>query len=581
MSRLKRLIVQAHRRSLWQALAVYLGVSYAVVEAVDIFSDNFGLPDWLFPLAIVLLLLALPFVVVASLQREDVAAGEAELAGEETEARRRVLTWRNAGFGFLGALALWGVVATGWLALGGVRAAPAGPIDSIVVLPFENFSGDPEQEYFVAGMHDALTTELAQIGALRVISRTSAMLYKDSNKSAPQIARELNVDGIVEASVFRAGDSVRIQVQLIQALPEERHLWAHSYDRQLGDVLTIHSDVVRAVAREIEVELTPQQETRLASARRVSPETYDLYLKGMHQLYKYTPEGFATGLAYLNQAIDNDPTEPLPYAGLALGLATIGHSPRPPPDALPRAKELALTALRLDETLAEAHAALAEVKLYYDWDLDAARQSFERALELNPNLAQTRGHYAWYLTLVGSWDDALAEMRRAKDLDPLAPIYSGWLGWMYYWAGRYEEALAEARSSLDLNPEFPLGHHVMGLAYAEQGKFEEAIAAHERAEAISPDWKWGLGIDYAKAGREDEALRVAGELEADITQWNSWSLAEIYAALGDKEEAIRWVEEAFERRHAYMPWLNRFAPFEFLRDDPRFQDVARRANAPP
>jgi len=254
-------------------------------------------------------------------------------------------------------------------------------LGSIVVLPFENLSEDPEQEFFAAGMHDALITELAQISALRVISRTSAMAYKDRRVSVPQIARELNVDGILEASVFRVGDSVRIQAQLIQAFPEEGHLWAHTFDREMSDVLAMHSEVARAVAQEVEIGLTPQEENRLDSVRSVTPETYELYLKGMFHLNKLTPEGFEIGLKYLDQAVENDPGEPLPYGGLALGWAIIGHTPSPPPDALLKAEAFALRALELDDSLAEAHAALAEVRIYHDWDLEGAGQAFRRALD--------------------------------------------------------------------------------------------------------------------------------------------------------------------------------------------------------
>jgi TolB-like protein/tetratricopeptide (TPR) repeat protein len=593
MSRLKRLIVEIHRRSLWQVLLIYVGGAWVCYEIIDTITDRLALPEWLPVLAIILFLIGLPVVLATAFVREVAPPAaappeaephivDAEGAAARLEARRRhrLLTWRNTGLVFVFALALWGVAAAGWLVLGGERAAPAGPIDSLVVLPLDNLSGDPEQEYFVAGMHDALIGELAQIGALRVISRTSAMLYKDSGKSVPQIARELNVDAVVEGSVFRMGDSLRIQVQLIQALPEEWHVWAQTYDRDISDVLAMHSEVARAVAREVQVELTPQEETRLASARRVNPETYELYLKAMHHLNKFTPQGFETGLSYANQAIDSDPADPLAYAGLAVVYAIMGHDPRPPPQALPRAKAAALKALELDETLAEAHAALAEVRIYYDWDVAGAERSFHRALELNPNLAMAHGQYAWFLTLFGRWDEALAEQKRAQELDPLAPLFTGFVGWMYLWLERYEEALVEARRSLELNPNFPLGHWVMGTAYAGMGMYEESIAAHKKAGAASPGWGWGLGVSYALAGRTDEAREVLDELEKEVYEWDTWGIAEIYATLGDKEGALKWLEAAYEQRHSYIPWLNEFPAFEPLREDQRFQDLVRRSKSP-
>jgi TolB-like protein/tetratricopeptide (TPR) repeat protein len=460
--------------------------------------------------------------------------------------------------------------------LGGFRP---GQIKSLAVLPLDNFSGNPEQEYFADGMTDALITNLSKIGALRVISRQSVMRYKGSDKPLPQIARELNVDAVVEGSVLRAGQRVRITAQLIGAMPE-RHLWADNYDRKLDDILTLSGEVARTIAREVKVALTPTEETQVAGARRVNPETHEAYLKGMFYLNKFTPEGFEKGLAYINQAIDSDPADPLAYAGLAAVYTTMGHDPRPPSQALPRAKAAALKALELDETLAEAHAALAEVRMYYDWDLAGTERSFRRALELNPNLAMAHGQYAWFLTLFGRWDEALAEQKRAQELEPLAPVFTAYLGWMYLWQERYEDAMVEARKSLELDPDFPIGHYVMGTAYAEMGMYEESIAAHEKAGAVSPGWRWGLGVTYALAGRNDEALMVLDELEKEVYQWDTWGLAEIYATLGDKDGAFRWLEAAYEQRHSYIPWLNEFPAFEPLRDDPRFQDLLRRMKFP-
>ena len=546
-SKLSVFFAELKRRKVYHVAVVYVLVGLGVAQGADWAFDLLELPNLASQLVAVLLALGFPIALVLAWAYEVRHEGPRQ-ADSPPEAT--------------------------------VPASDTGHPRSIVVLPFEDLSGEAEQEFFAAGMHDALITELAQIGGLRVISRTSAMVYKDRRVSAPDIARELNVDVILEASVFRVGDTVRIQAQLIEAVPEERHLWAHKYDREMSDVLAMHSDVAQAVAREVEVEMTDQEEARLARRRQVSPETYELYLKGMFHLNKLTPEGFEKGLDYLNQAVEIDPTDPLPHAGLALGWAIIGHTPSPPPDALPRAEAAALRALELDDSIAEAYAALAEVRIYHEWDLEGAELAFKRALDLNPNLAHARGHYSWYLMLHEGLDAALAEAERARELDPLHPVFPAWIGWQLWFAGRLEEAEVEAKKSLELNPDFPLGHYVLGGVYAELGRFEEAIAAHQRAGAISPMWKWGLGCAYALAGRAEEAREVARELEENLTQWDTWCLAEIYTALGDTDEAMRWLEEAVERRHPYIMWLNYFPPFEPLRDDPRFQDLARRVNAP-
>jgi len=300
----------------------------------------------------------------------------------------------------------------------------------------------------------------------------------------------------------------------------------------------------------------------------------------MFHLNKFTPEGFKKGLDYLRQAVEKDPEDPLAYAGLARGYSIIGHGPAPSPEALPRAKAAALKALELDETLAEAHAVLAEVKLYYDWDWAGAEQAFQRALELNANLAPAHAHYAWYLVLLGRLDEALTEMKRAQELDPLAPIYSAWLGQQYWFAGQYDEAIDEARKSLELDSDFAVGLYALGSIYAAKGMYEEAIAAHQKAGAVDPDLGWLLGHTYAMAGRRDEALNVLSELGEEYQQKNAWGVAEIYAALGEKDEALRWLEAGYEYRHNWTPWMGRNPNYEPLRDDPRFGDLLRRLNFP-
>ena len=450
-------------------------------------------------------------------------------------------------------------------------------VGSIAVLPLENLMGDPDQDYFVDGMHEALITDLSKIGALRVISRTSTIRFKETDKSLPEIARELGVDAVVEGSVARFENRVRVTAQLIATKPE-RHLWAESYERDLRDILALQSEVARAIAREIKIAITPEEETRLAAVREVNPEAYEAYLKGMFYLHKFTPEGFEKGLEYLNQAIEIDPADPLAYAGLALGYSLIGHEAEP--DAYSLSKTAALKALELDSTLAEVHESFAEIKLYSEWDIAGAGQTFQRVLALNPNLPVAHAHYAWYLHLIGDQEDAIAEMKRAQELDPLNPLYAAWSGWIYWLAGQYEEAIDEARESLELNPDFPWGLHVLGGVYAEKGMFEEAIAAHQKAAAISPAVKWGLGRTYAMAGQRDEARKIAAELEEQPTPMNAWGLAEIYTALGEKDEALRWLEAAYEQRFSWLPWIRQWSAFEPLWDDPRFKDLVRRLNLP-
>jgi len=301
----------------------------------------------------------------------------------------------------------------------------------------------------------------------------------------------------------------------------------------------------------------------------------------MFHLNKMTPEGAEKGLAYLHQAIEKDPADPLAYGGLALGYVASAHGPGAPPDALTRAKAAALKALELDDTLAEAHAALGQIKFYEDWDWAGAEQAYRRALKFNSTLTLTRAHYSFYLLLFGQTDKALAEMRQVQETDPLTPLWPAWHGWLYWWTGQYEEAIYEAGKSLELDPDLAVALYVLGNAYAEKGMYEEAVKAHQRAGVFSREWKSGLGRTYAMAGRLDEARQVLAELEADYTLWDTWFIAQIYAVLCEKDEAFRWLKAAFgPHPHPYVPWIEYSPAFKPLHDDPRFQDLLRRLNFP-
>ena len=451
-------------------------------------------------------------------------------------------------------------------------------IESLAVLPLENRTGDSEQEYFADGITDALVANLAKIGALQVRSRTSIMQYKGIKKPLPEIARELNVDAVVEGSIMRVGNQVHITAQLIHA-PTDTHLWADSYERDLREIRTLLNEVTRTIARQIEITLTPEQEARLSVTRPVNPETFKAYLMGMSNLNKGTPEGTKIGLTYLQQAIEKDPEEPLAYGALALGYAVSAHGPGAPPDAFEQARAAALKALKLNDKLPEAYAALAITKIFRDWDWDGAAENFRNALRLNPNLTHTRAFYAFYLLLFGRIDDALAEMRKIQEVDPLTELWPAWQGWLYLYAEQYDEAIKETNKSLEMNPNFPVAFYVQGCAYALKGMYEQAIEIHQKAGELSPGWKCGLARIYAMAGRLDEARQVLAELETDHTPWDTWYIALVYVTLGDKDQAFRWLEVAYgPPNHPYLPWMSCAPGFKPLRNDPRFADLLHRMN---
>ncbi len=451
--------------------------------------------------------------------------------------------------------------------------------NSIAVLPLSNLTGDPDQEYFVDGMHEALTAVLAQISALRVISRTSTRVFKNATKLLPEIGRELGVANILVGSVFRSDERVRITVQLIDAQTDE-HLWAESYERNLKDVLSLQSEVALAIAERIRVKLTPDEKMRLTSRRQVNPETYRAYLRGIYYLNQFTPEGFAKGLAYLHEAVDKDPGDPLAYAALARGYSLIGHSANPPPDAWARAKESAIKATLLNDKLPEAHTALAEVKLYYDWDWAGAEESFKRAIELNPSQDWAHAHYGWYFQLTGDAERAIEEMSQAQQIGPLMPLWSAWLAWIYWGENDLDKALAQAQKAVELAPDFPWSLHVLGGVFADKGMYEEALATHERLRPILPNVaNWGFARTYALMGRRNDALNVAAKIAENPGQKDLLFLGIVHASLGNKTEALNWLEAAHEARTDWFPWTGALAgseltrALEILSDEPRFQEL--------
>jgi serine/threonine-protein kinase len=452
---------------------------------------------------------------------------------------------------------------------------------SLAVLPVANLSGDPEQEYFADGMTDALITDISKIGALKVISRTSVMQYKGVKKPLPEIARDLKVDTVLEASVVREDGRVRVTAQLIEAA-SDRHLWAESYERELTSILALQSEVARAVARTVRVRLRPQEETRLAGARAVNPATYEAYLRGMFYLNKSTPADIQKGMTYLHEAVEKDPADPWAYAGLALGYIEIAHGADPTEDALQRAKAAAETALKLDDTLAETLAVSGFVKGYYEWKWEEADRDIRRALEVNPSLAIAHYHLSWFHALFGRMKEAIEEHKRAKELDPFNPLHTAWLGELYRWERRYDEASTEALKSIEMDPQFPVGYYVLGLVYQDKGEYDKAIAATQKAAEADPDWRWALGPTYVAAGRREEARKLLAELkQRKVIPWNAFWLVALHAALGENDEAFRWLN--YERQHAWIPWVRVLTWYglEALRNDPRFSDQLRRMNLPP
>jgi tetratricopeptide (TPR) repeat protein len=408
------------------------------------------------------------------------------------------------------------------------------------------------------------------------------MRYKGTTKTLAEIARELRVDALLEGSVVREQGRIGITAQLIQA-STDRTLWAERFERELRSVLTLQGEIARSVARQVAVTLTPEEEKRLARAREVDPAAYEAYLKGSFHIAKLTPEGIKTGLAYLHEAVEKDPGNALAHAGLALGYSLAGsHSPSPPKDAFEKARASYTKALELDDTLAEGHAALAEAKLYRDWDWEGASTAFRRAIELNPSLARAHVHYGWYLNLIGRQAEAVDEMQRGRQLDPLDPTWAAWYADLNSYVGRYEDAAVAAREAVELGPSHHWSYEALALAESGRGRHEEAIAAGRKAAELNPGWQGALALVYARAGMKDEALAMIPELEKTKHRMDAYLLPPVSAAVGDRDKAVRWTQTAIEMRNPFAPWL--FAWNDVvgpLRDDPRYQALRARLHLPP
>jgi serine/threonine-protein kinase len=467
----------------------------------------------------------------------------------------------------------------------GGAPAVAPRIASLAVLPLQNLSGDPEQEYFADGMTEALITDLAKIEALRVISRTSIMQYKGAKKPLPQIAKELGVEGIVEGSVQRAGDRVRITAQLIEAATD-RHLWAESYERDLRDVFALQSDVAQAIAREIRVTVSPEEKTRLTSSRPVNPAAHEAYLKGRYWQLKFSEEGFRKASELYDRAVALDSGYALAWAGIAENYGNVADLYIPSSEAFSKARPAAEKALQLDDSLAEAHTSLGLIKAYFDWDWRGAEAELTRAIELNPSSAWARDWYGWFLATLGRFDESISQLERARALDPLSPGITSDLGLAHVLKGDYDRGTVEIDRALALAPAYWVPRLVRTWMYERKGDF---VAAVREAEAVDPEQAGpvalaGLGRAYALAGRKADARKLLRELEkvARTRHVSPFFFAEVHAALGEKDLAFEWLRKCQrERCTAIALWAKVGPVLDPLRSDPRYEQLLRDLNLAP
>ena len=570
-----------------QAFMIYLSGGWIILEMTDYFINNYDLTARFRDILLIIMIIGLPITLVLTwiFSREKSKEEEKGVGGFKILLKR---PW----------FSIPGVIVIGLLIFSSVRyiyqhtaedeafpnisAAMLQPEVSLAVLPFTSFTGNTDQDWVIGGQHESLIHELSRVSRLRplrIISRSTVDAFKNYDKSIAEIAREIDVDYLVETSVLASEDSVTLQLRLIHLDPEENVVWAETFSSDFAHILEFYSNLAHQIARRINLGLSPDEEEILGIDREINPECYKAYLRGMYQLNLLTAEGMEKGLEYLHEAVRIDPAEPFAHAGLALGYLELAHSPLDPGDALTKAEAAASQAFKLDTTLAEIYTALGEVYLYELWKFDLAREYLEKALRINPNLAIAHYHYAWTLYLVGDTEEAILEHNLARKYDPFNALNTAYMGILYYSNGQIEKAIEIAQESFEIEKDYAAGYYVLGLAYLQAGLPEKAIETHQKMIDLYPWWSWGLGYTYAVTGHTAEAMEIVNQLESvDPNNWVAVGLTMIYSALGRMDEAFKWLN--YEPHHAFTAWAAVQPEFKELRKDPRFKEFLERLNLP-
>jgi len=582
----KKFFGELKRRNVYKVAIAYGVVAWLLMQVASQIFPFFEIPNWAVRLVVLLLVIGFPVALILAWAFELTPEGlkRTEFADELPKKSVRSGAW-------IYVVVVAGAISVSLFFFGRYTATSKQsglievPAKSIAVLPFENLSHDPDNTYFADGIQEEILTRLAKIAELKVISRTSTQHFKSSPDNLPQIAKQLGVTNILEGSVQKVADQVRVNVQLINAT-SDAHLWAESFDRKLTDIFAVESDIATTIAETLQAKLTGSERTAIAKRPTANTEAYQLYLKGRFFWNKRTGADLRTAIEYFNQALGKDPSYALAYAGLAdsYGLLHV-YGAASPADSQPQAKAAAKKALELDDTLAEAHTSLAKVLNRYDFDLERSLKEFERAIQLNPNYATA---HQWYsngpLLAFGQFDRAIAEGKRAVELDPLSLVINADLGQDYFIARRYDEAIAQLRKTIEMDPRFYLTHWDLGQVWQLKGQLNEAIAEYRKAVELNDDpfVLALLGQAYARAGQREEAQRILARLsgEAKSRYVHAYSFALMYLALGDKERAIDEMERAYrERAGGDVSWIKVDPLLDDLRGNPRFEALVQKVFA--
>jgi TolB-like protein/tetratricopeptide (TPR) repeat protein len=573
------------RRNVLKVAIAYIVAGWALSQGIAQVFPVFDVSNWVIRLIVVLIVLGLPIALVLAWMFEITPEGikrtkAADLANE----RSRGNTW-------IYIVVVGAVFSIGLFLLGRYSATRGTPLHgesatfpqkSIAVLPFDNLSRDPDNAYFAEGVQDEILTRLAKVADLKVISRTSTQHFKSAPEDLPRIAKQLGVAHVLEGSVQRANDQIRVNVQLINALTDA-HLWAETFDRKLTDIFAVESEIAKTIVDTLQAKLSGSEQHAIAARPTVNTEAHQLYLKGRFFWNKRTGNDLKKSIDYFQQAITADPNYALAYAGVADAYVFLpGYTAGTPQDCYPKAMAAAKKALELDDTLAEAHTTLALAIWYYDFDFSQANREFRRAIELNPNYATAHQQYGNNtLSALGRFDDAIAEGKQAVELDPLSLVINSDLGVDYFFARRYDEAIAQLHKTLEMDPGYYFAHVMLGQALEMKSAPDAAIAEYQKARALNDDPSV-LGLlarAYGLSGNKTEAEKILNQLRELSTQRYvaAYSFALVYLGLGDKEEALRWLEQSYQdRAGSDVGWIRVDPLVDPLRDDPRFEALAEK-----
>ena len=577
---LKNFFAELKRRNVYKVTIAYAVVAWLLMQIATQVFPFFEIPNWAVRLVVLLLVIGFPVALILAWAFELTPEGikRTEIADELPKKSGRSSAW------------IYVIIVTGTIGAGLVffgrytssRQSPKTAEKSIAVLPFENRSEDKANAYFAEGVQDEILTRLSKIADLKVTSRTSTQHYKSVPENLAEIAKQLGVAHILEGSVQKSGDAVRVNVQLIKAANDSQ-VWAETFDRKLTDIFSVESDVAKAIADQLRAHITRQEEQVIAAKPTKNIEAYDAYLRGRYFWNKRTSDGIKHAIEHFQQSIARDPDFALGHAGLADSyIALTFYNFAAPHETMPKAKESAIKALALDDPLAEAHASLAHILMNYDWNWAAAEKEFKRSIELKPDYATAHEWYAiHYLTATGRFEEAVQEMKRALELEPASLVMNTFMGATLYYAGRYDEAIDQCRRTIEMDPNFAVAHWHLGLAYEQRQVLDAATEEFKKAISLSagsPLMKAALGRAYAKSQKKHEANEMLNELsELSKQQYvSAYEVATIYVALGNNEQAFQLLEQAYGEHSFHLVYLNVSPQFKPVSSDPRFQDLVQR-----